>query len=172
MSARDNFLVHFLRHEADLKAFIGSVVRNPHLRADVFQEVALTLWQQIDSYDATRSFGAWARGIAAKKVLQMRERDARFPTAFAPQTIQAVLEAYDRTERDGPDRLAALSECVRQLPERAQRLLALRYEENLSGEEIVQHLGGSLDALYQTLSRIRHRLEECIRRRLAPEEVP
>src|SRR4051812_6368491 len=63
MSARDDFMHHFLRHQADIKAFIGAVVLDEHLRADLFQEVALTLWQQIDAFDPSRSFGAWARGI-------------------------------------------------------------------------------------------------------------
>src|SRR5262249_40782472 len=61
----------------------------------VFQEVALTLWRQIDSYQPERPFGAWARGIAARKVLQLREKSARFPVAFDPETIEAVLAAYD-----------------------------------------------------------------------------
>ena len=61
MSTRDDFLEHFLRHEADLKAFIGSLVPDSHLRADVFQDVALTLWQQIDSYDPARATGPQAQ---------------------------------------------------------------------------------------------------------------
>jgi RNA polymerase sigma-70 factor (ECF subfamily) len=170
MSSRDDFMQHFLRHEGDLKAFIGSLVPDPHLRADVFQEVALTLWQQIDSYDATRSFGAWARGVAANKVLQWRQRWARFPIAFAPQTIQAVLDAYERTEVDPLDRAEALRQCLRLLPEKSRRLLALRYEENLPCDQIALRLAGSLEAIYQSLSRLRGRLEECIRRRLSLQE--
>jgi RNA polymerase sigma-70 factor (ECF subfamily) len=170
MSSRDDFMQHFLRHEADLKAFIGSLVLDAHLRADVFQEVALTLWQQIDHYDPARSFGAWARGIAANKVLQMRQRSARFPIAFAPETIRAVLDAFERTEEDAADRADALRECIRLLPEKSRHLLALRYEENLPGEEIARRVSGSLEAIYQSLSRIRARLQECIRRRLALQE--
>jgi RNA polymerase sigma-70 factor (ECF subfamily) len=170
MNTRDDFLEHFLHVEADLKAFIGSLVLDSHLRADVFQEVALTLWQQIDNYDPTRSFGAWARGIAANKVLQMRQRSARFPIAFAPETIQAVLDAYERTEADSADRADALRQCLRLLPQKSRELLRLRYEENLACAEIARRLAGSVEAIYQSLCRIRGRLEECIRRRLALEE--
>ncbi len=170
MNPRDDFLEHFLHHEADLKAFIGSLVPDSHLRADVFQEVALTLWQQFDHYDRARSFGAWARGIAANKVLQMRQRSARFPIAFAPETIQAVLDAYERTECDSIDRADALRQCLRLLPPKSRELLALRYEHNLPCAEIARRLAGSLEAIYQSLSRIRGRLEECIRRRLSLQE--
>jgi RNA polymerase sigma-70 factor (ECF subfamily) len=170
VSNRDDFLVYFLRHEGDLKAFIGSLVLDAHLRADVFQEVALALWRQFDSYDPARPFGAWARGIAAKKVLQMREKSARVPIAFEPATIEAVLLAYDRSEAEGLDRTEALRACVGRLPEKSRRLLALRYEEGLAGEEIARRLGASVDSVYQNLSRIRGRLEECIRRRLGLPE--
>lgn len=166
MNKHDDFLLLFLRVEADLKAFIGSLVLDPHLRADVFQEVALALWRQIDSYQPDRPFGAWARGIAAKKVLQLREKSARLPVAFAPETIEAVLAAYDRTE-DGADRADALRECVARLPEKSRQLLSMRYEQNLACDEIARAWGASVDAVYQNLSRVRGRLEECIRRRLA-----
>jgi RNA polymerase sigma-70 factor (ECF subfamily) len=169
-TTHDDFLLLFLRCESDLKAFIGSLVLDPHQRADVFQEVGLALWRQIDSYDPARPFGAWARGIAAKKVLQLREKSARLPIAFAPETIDAILQAYDRTEADSADRADALRQCVERLPEKSRQLLARRYEDNLSCDAIARELGASVEAVYQNLSRIRGRLEECIRRRLGLPE--
>ena len=163
-------LLDTINDPAVIERLAAALDSDTHLRADVFQEVSLTLWQLIDSYDPSRSFGAWARGIAAKKILQLRERSARFPIAFSPDTIQAVVAAYDRTESEaaaGSDRTEALRQCVGSLPDRSRQLLVLRYEEDLSGEQIAQRLGGSVDAIYQTLSRLRARLEECIRRRLA-----
>lgn len=169
MAGHDEFLKLFLMHQADLKAFIGSLVLDPHAREDVFQEVALTLWKQFDNYDPRRSFGAWARGIAAKKVLQQRDLKVRLPVVFAPETIQAVLDAFDRSEEEASLRAEALRECVKRLPEKSRHLLVLRYEENLRNDEIARRVNSTLDAVYQALSRIRGRLEECIRQRLAVE---
>lgn len=64
MADRDAFLMLLLRNEAELRAFTGSLVRDRETREDIFQEVALALWQQADRYDPQRPFGAWARGIA------------------------------------------------------------------------------------------------------------
>jgi RNA polymerase sigma-70 factor (ECF subfamily) len=169
MDNREEFLRLLLRHEPDVKAFIGSLVRDSHLRNDIFQEVALELWRQIDSYDPSRSFGAWARGFAARKILQQRSRQARFPLAFSPETIQAVLQAYDRTEDEVPDRADALRQCLEELPDHSRQLLAMRYERNLKAEEICRQTGRTVEAVYQALSRIRGKLEDCIRRRLAVE---
>ena len=167
MADRDAFLMLLLRNEGDLRAFIASLVRDHATREDVFQDVALTLWQQADRYDPERPFGAWARGVAANKILQRRHQDKRFPVAFPPETIMAVLDAFDRTEAEAPSRLDALRACLQQLPERARQLLALRYEQGLTVKEVAERTSRTLDAAYQALCSVRAALEECIRRRLA-----
>ncbi|MBL7224101.1 MAG: sigma-70 family RNA polymerase sigma factor [Candidatus Brocadiae bacterium] len=167
MVDRDTFLALLLRHEVEIKAFVASLVRDPHTRDDVFQEVALTLWQQPDRYDPTRPFGAWARGIAARKVLQRRDRDRRFPLAFPPETIEAMASAFERTEGAEASWLAALRECLKKLPQKAQRLLKLRYEEGLHGNEIGRQTHQTRGAVYQAMWRARAALEQCIRRRLS-----
>ena len=53
------FLKRFLEHKDDLRAFIGAVVRNVALGGDVFQEVALTLWNRFNKCDTQRPFEAW-----------------------------------------------------------------------------------------------------------------
>ena len=170
MDRHEQFLRLFLQHQADVRAFIGSVVRDPHARDDVFQEVALVCWRDFDRYDASRSFGAWARGVAANKVKQWWERSRRGPVAFSPQTVDAILDAFNRTESDVSPRLDALRACLEELPQKARRLLTYRYQLSLRPAEIARRLEATRDAVYKALARIRVRLEDCIRRRLALEE--
>ena len=167
MPDRDAFVVLILKQERDLRAFIGSLVLDREIREDVFQECALTLWREFGKYDEEKSFGAWARGVAANLILQRRHRDQRFPVAFSPETIQAVLDAYDRTDETVAPRAEALAQCVEELPEKSRHLLTLRYERSLPVAEVACETEHTIDAVYQALSRIRMSLEECIRRRLA-----
>ena len=167
MVDRDTFLVLLLRHEVEINAFVASLVRDPHARDDVFQEVALILWQQLERYDPSRPFGAWARGIAARKVLQRRDRDRRFPLAFPPETVEAMATAFERTEGAESSWLAALHECLKKLPQKARQLLKLRYEDGLPGDEIGRRTGQARGAVYQALWRARAALERCIRRQLS-----
>lgn len=162
----DEFLKLLLRHEHDLRAFIGSLVLDRHVRDDVYQEVALTLWDRKEDFDRTHSFGAWARGIAAKKMLKHRERDARFPLLLGADAIEAIAQAYDRTETEvfGAE---ALQECLDQIPAKSRDLLELRYAKNWKADAIAAQTAATVDAVYQALSRLRSRLEECIRQRLA-----
>ena len=84
MDRHEQFLRLFLTHQADVRAFIGSLVRDAHAREDLFQEAALVCWRDFGRYDPARSFGAWARGIAANKVKQWWARAKRGPAAFPP----------------------------------------------------------------------------------------
>ncbi len=166
MSRHDEFLPLFLAHQGDLRAFIGALIRDAQTREDIFQNVALTLWETFDRFDRERSFGAWARGIAARKVLHEHRGNARFPLVFPPEAIQKVLEAYDRTEAPEGPRRVALRECLDRLPDRTKEVLNLRYDQGLSGAGIAVRLSSSEDAVHQTLSRARVSLADCIRRRL------
>jgi len=142
------FLELFLAHESELRAFIGAVVRDPQAREDVFQEVARTLWKTFGRYDETRSFGAWARGIAANKVLEEHRRRTRSPLSFAPEVVEAIRDAYDATEQRPGAREEGLRLCVQRLPEKSRALLAMRYGEGLKCTTIARRLGQSVDAIY------------------------
>jgi RNA polymerase sigma-70 factor (ECF subfamily) len=166
MNGQEDFLKLFLRHEGDLRAFIGSLVRDRHAREDVFQEVALTLWQEFTRFDPTRSFGAWARGVAANKIMRRWEKDKRFPMPFPPEAVLAVLDAYDRTEKTAAPGADALEECLGHLPDKSRKLLALRYEQSLRLEAIAETVQSTLEAVQKALSRIRMRLADCVRERM------
>jgi RNA polymerase sigma-70 factor (ECF subfamily) len=170
MDRRDEFLTLFLRHQVELRAFIGSLLRDRHARDDVFQEVALILWHEFEQYDPTRSFGAWARGVAANKVMHRWRQDARSPAPMPPDVVQALLDAYERTEAADAPHAEALRKCVAELPAESRHLLKLRYEESLKLGEIAERVSNTLDAVHKTLSRLRERLQRCIERRLAAEK--
>jgi DNA-directed RNA polymerase specialized sigma24 family protein len=46
-----------------------------------------------------------------------------------PEAIEAVLNAFDRTDRGSTDREDALKQCLKRLPDRLRSILALRYGE-------------------------------------------
>ena len=164
------FLKLFLAQERDLRGFIGSLVRDSQAREDIFQETALSLWKSYSDFDPTRPFGAWARGIAGNKIKQSWRADARRPLSLPPEAVDAVCEAYDRSDSgDTAGREAALRICLEKLPERARQALTLKYENGQSAGVIATRLGSSVDAVHQLLSRLRTSLAECVKRQLSHE---
>ena len=169
MANQEEFLETFLKHEGNLRAFVAAVVKNCEDREDVFQETALALWQTYDQYDPQRPFGAWARGVAAKKVLQCRTRSGRVPTPFSPETIGVIVDALERRESRQPPwpaALDALERCAKLLPDRAREILGLRYREGWSVGRIAEHFGSTPAALTMSFTRIRARLQDCVERLL------
>jgi RNA polymerase sigma-70 factor (ECF subfamily) len=166
MDRRAEFLPLFLRHQVELRAFIGSLLRDRHARDDVFQEVALILWNEFENYDRARPFGAWARGVAAHKVMHRWRQDARNPAPMPPEVVKALLDAYDRTEAAEAPHAEALRQCVAALPPESRHLLKLRYEESLKLGEIADRVSNTLDGVHKALSRLRERLQRCVERRL------
>src|SRR5262249_7382700 len=123
MDEQEEYLKLLFSFELEIRAFIRSVVHGAHDCDDTFQEVALTLWKEFARYDRSRSFGAWARGIAAIKLLQRRDQTRRFPLVLSPEAIQAVSQAFDRSEEAASREAEALEHCLDQLPEKSRKLL-------------------------------------------------
>lgn len=166
--SHDQFLPRFLAVQADLRAFIGAAVRDVVTREDVFQEVAMILWKKFELYDPARPFGAWARGIAIRKIMEDRRLREKLPQSCTAETLEALAHGFDADEAEAPwkDREKALHRCLEQLPERSARLIRERYHQNHSIERMSTEQGLSADAIYQTLSRLRRQLRDCVERRL------
>jgi RNA polymerase sigma-70 factor, ECF subfamily len=160
------FLELFLQAEPNLRAFVGSLVRDRQARDDVFQEVALILWNKFGEYANDRSFGAWARGIAVNKVRQHWERTSRSPAPFSPRAMQAVSDAFAKLERRSPAAFDALEECLQSVPAKSRRLLQMRYVESRSIEDISAFAGVAVAAAYKVLARLRGRLRGCVEQRM------
>jgi RNA polymerase sigma-70 factor (ECF subfamily) len=166
-SARQaEFLPVFLAHQVEIQAFIGALVRDGQARKDIFQDVSLILWKQFAEFDHSRSFAAWACGIAANKIKQHWAAHRRAPGALPDDVVAPVLEAFAQTEDVASARKEALFTCLEAVPDHARSLLRLRYEESLPLEEIAARLSRSLAATQKALSRLRQHLQECIERRL------
>ena len=165
----ERFLTQFLSVQGDLRAFIGAVVRDPSLEEDLFQEIALTLWKLFDRYDTSRSFGAWARGVAATKIKEDRRLRARAPQAYPDEVIEAVARGFtidDEENNAWNERENALRDCLAGLPDNARRLITERYGQDETVDNIASGFCLSTEAVYQALSRVRKQLRECIQKRI------
>jgi RNA polymerase sigma-70 factor (ECF subfamily) len=111
MDRHEKFISLMMRHQADLRAFLSSAVWDRHLCEDLMQEVALVLWRKFDAYDESRSFGAWARGIALNLLKQSLTEGGRRGVALSEEALQAVSRAYEEAPEFGPERQEALRAC-------------------------------------------------------------
>lgn len=173
MVSHEQFLPLFLPVESDLRAFIGAMVRDPVTREDVFQEVAMILWKSFERYDPARSFGAWARGVAAHKIMEDRRLRARLPECCNSETLEALSRGFAKDEAEAmwEDREKALSHCLELLPKRTATMITERYDQRRPVEAIAREAEITVPALYQIFSRVRRQLRQCVQRRLGLTET-
>ena len=162
----DAFLTHLSGSENTLRAFIAGALAAVDERADFFQEVVLILWRNFDRYDAARPFTPWAMGVAVRRMKEEYRRRQRRPGLLAAEQLERLANTLTATDSTAADEEDALAECLAALPENAARLVQRRYFDRISIESLGSETGQSTSALYQTLSRLRRRLADCIRQRL------
>jgi RNA polymerase sigma-70 factor (ECF subfamily) len=174
MEGRQVFEI-LVRENADmLSAYLRSVVRDPAVADDLFQETMLTAWRKLDEFDRARPFGPWLRGIAAKLVLAQRRKAAAgviFCDELTLEQIDRRLQRLSAAKGDTwEEKLEGLRSCVEQLPEPYREAVRLRYGEGLSPAGVVERLRISWEAQKKRLQRARALLLECLERKLALAE--
>ncbi|TWT97335.1 RNA polymerase sigma factor [Neorhodopirellula pilleata] len=131
---------------------------------EVFQRTCMILWQKFDQFDG-ENFGAWACRIAHFEMLKFR--DSRIQTRILHDETIEFLAIAALPIADGlSERRAALTQCLKKLPDGDHQLIQQRYYDGLSVQEISDRLGRSTHAVYRELSRIHGLLSRCIERSL------
>ena len=165
-SRHDAFLTLLSGSERTLRAFIAGALAAADERSDFFQEVVLILWRNFDRYDVARPFTPWAIGVAMRRMKEEYRRMQRRPGLLAAEQLERLANTLTATDSTANDDEEALAECLAALPENAARLIQRRYYESATIEALETETGQTAAALYQTLSRLRRRLADCIRLRL------
>jgi RNA polymerase sigma-70 factor (ECF subfamily) len=166
----DDELVNLLlRYKSQIFGFIFCMVQNLADAEDVFQQAAITMWTKFDELDREVPFLAWALNIARFKALSFlksRSRDCG-GLSFSEDLInQLAAREVSRTELQ-ESRLQALRSCRAKLSESDQTLLAMCYGGADTIREAAKRLGRPDGSVYDSLSRIRRALFDCIQRTLA-----
>jgi RNA polymerase sigma-70 factor (ECF subfamily) len=161
------------RHHSQLYAYIFAVVKNRDDAEDLFQSVCLVLWRKFASFTPDSSFFAWARQTAKLVLCSFLRHKKNMSQSASEELLDALAETVSGTQGDGVERsLAALRHCRTKLSEGDERLLQLRYDEDLGVGEIADRLQRLTPNVSRSLNRIRHWLSECVRIELARQEHP
>lgn len=168
---RTAFQLHVVEHHVQLRAFVRSLGVDPDWVDDIAQEAFLTAYREWNSFDPSRDFGKWLRGIAANIVRNELRKDARRQRILRSELVELLLERHgEREEAPDPVTIEAVRECLGKLPPRNHELVQARYRDGQSAPALAVRFRLSADNVRQLLVRIRSQIKECVERRLA--EVP
>jgi RNA polymerase sigma-70 factor (ECF subfamily) len=167
----DSIVQVLLRERLRVTALASAVTRDVHAADDIFQEVVLAALESRAQFRGPDHVLAWALRAARHRAVDCARRKRLH---LLPDEILEALEARWADPLGGAysDRGEALHGCLGQLTASARELLQMRYAEGLTAVEVAARLCRTVDAVYQTLSRIHRALRECVERALTGHEPP
>ena len=165
----DEFLRLYTTYQRNVYAYVSTLLPNAADIDDVLQETSIVLWKKFSNYRPDSDFGRWACGVAHYEVLRFRRQKPQL-LPLDDQVLE-LIASQQLTMRDelGASR-EALAHCVEALPADDQRLLDLCYAQDTKSKDIAEQLNRPVNSVYQSLSRIRRVLHDCVLRRLAAED--
>jgi RNA polymerase sigma-70 factor (ECF subfamily) len=169
-ASAEEFVRLFTRSQFRVLRFIHTLLPNLTEAEDVLQETSVILWKKWPQFERDRDFVKWACGIARLEVfrlLRQRKRNASYLSDAVLNQIAdlATAEACDNARFEAGE--SALELCLQRLNESDRRLLKLRYQHDKTVQEIAEECGRPKSTVHDVLSRLRTRLLNCVRRRLA-----
>jgi RNA polymerase sigma-70 factor (ECF subfamily) len=163
-----DFAERLRAHQVQVFGYIYSLVRNFDDADDLFQQTSLAMWNKFDQFDTSRSFVAWACGVARFEVSNFLRARSRQRLSFSDDLSLLLIDAQESLERDrAEDRREALAGCLKKLKHGDQRLVEACYGEESRVPEVAQSWGRSSQSIHNSLKRIRRTLFECVRRSLS-----
>ncbi|MCX7804459.1 MAG: sigma-70 family RNA polymerase sigma factor [Planctomycetota bacterium] len=151
-------------HEADVLNFVLRMVGNQDDAEEIAQEAFLRLYESLGKVEVeTESYLAWVYRVARNLVIdhQRKRREA----AMEEERIELTAdEGAERPEDVYEHRTTALMvrEALQDLPENYRECLVLRFQSELSYEQIAQVVGVPVSTIETRL----HRAKRMLRARL------
>jgi RNA polymerase sigma-70 factor (ECF subfamily) len=163
---QDTALQLLLGRRAMLIGYIKSIVRDPHLAEDVFQNVALLVVRKREAIPSAEAFPGWARRAARFEALAALRKRSRAPKPMGEEVLDVLDEQWSADETPDEERARALRGCLEKLSPKSRELVRARYAEGVDGKALAHRLGKPANTIYVALSRIHRKLAECVRARL------
>jgi len=176
------------RYSSRLYRLAFGITRNARDAEEVLQDVFLTVFRKIGSFEQRAKLGTWLYRVATNTALNKRRGLAATVEVALDDLLPTYLDdghrAGDRSflltdwsetpeeELLAGEGRAALDWALAMLPDGYRAVLVLRDVDGLSTEEAADALGESVSSMKSRLHRARMALREIITRSLAPKYAP
>lgn len=175
--ARRVFDVLVREHAAMLVTYLCGMTRSRAEAEDIAQEAFVKAFRRFDQFgDRGTNFAAWLRRIARNTFINRYHRAGRRTVVVEPGVFEGMEDVFAAADEYGQgdtwtERLAALRECLSDLPERLHAVCRLHYYEGRKAKDVAAGLGVKLNAVLKRLERARGALRACIERKLGVSEA-
>ncbi|NQZ68176.1 MAG: sigma-70 family RNA polymerase sigma factor [Lentisphaeria bacterium] len=165
---RKAFEILVQEHHRRLLGYAFALVSSREVAEDLVQDAFVTAFYKLSTFDASRNFGAWMRGIVRIKFLEWCRKKKEF--AISPAELDLLEEQHhewDNLANEPGDIMNALAHCMKTLPNEMGETVDLYYLKELSGTETAKQLDVQESTIRKRLQRARQKLALCINNRLS-----
>ena len=173
----EQFLRDFTASQRRLFLVILSQVGRPADAEEILQNANLAIWRKAHTFEPGTNFAAWTAKVAHFEVLRWREKKGRDKLRFSDEFVAAVARESESDPTFWDERRRVLNTCLTKLSAKDRDLLKRRYTpaadgSEVPGKDVAAALGRPVNAVYQSLGRIKKVLTECVRRELSAKRAP
>lgn len=163
----ESFIRSFTQSQRGLYLYLLPLLGHPGDADEVLQETNLVIWAKWQQFEEGTNFLAWARAIARLEVFRFRRSRHHKLTLLEEGLLDQVSRRAEVISDEVDLRQEALAECMDKLRPKDRELIRLRYAPGSNGDKVAKKLGRPANSVYQSLSRIRRVLLECVQHRIA-----
>jgi len=158
----DLYVERFVAVQAKVFCYIATLLPNRSDAEDLFQQVALLLWQQRQQYDPARDFLPWALGIAHNEVRNFFRKKSRRGLHLSDGILDKLSETRHAAASRLESLLGRLEDCLARLTDEQRELVEACYLSDAPIKAIAAERNVDPAAFYKRLDRIRWILMDCI----------
>jgi RNA polymerase sigma-70 factor (ECF subfamily) len=137
---------------------------------DIAQEAFLTAYRQWETFDQSRDFGKWIRGIAFNIIRNETRKDARRKRILHTDITWMLLKRFEESPKKSElVSVDSIRECLDELAPMSRTLIQGRYQNEETSSELAERLGLSATNVRQILMRARRHIRKCIELRVLQE---
>jgi RNA polymerase sigma-70 factor, ECF subfamily len=141
-----------LRYERSVRSVTWAFLHDSHACDDATQETFVSAYQSLARLRETDKFGPWLMQIA-------RRTSQKIACQTSSQRFQgAAIDDVAGAPRETPGRTRDLLEFIERLPENERLVIAMRYFDGHTSQEIAEATGKPLGTVTKQLSRAYERL--------------
>ena len=162
---QESFAALAREHHRELLVYARVLTRETHQSRDIVQDSLVAAWENQDSFDVTRDFGTWVRGIIRNKWRETMRRNTKQIALEddALESMEAEMLTWQELRQDGgPGVFVKLEDCVRKLPQTLLGVVQEFYYEGCSTDEAAEKLEVGGATVRKRLERAREALRQCL----------
>ncbi|MEO0414939.1 MAG: sigma-70 family RNA polymerase sigma factor [Verrucomicrobiota bacterium] len=155
-------------HHRELLVYARALTGEENTSRDLVQDAFIVAFQKVNTFDITRDFPTWMRGIVRNKWREWLRKNKRYQLTDNDVAIIDADIAHWQSEKANSNSSVfhALESCLERLPENLHDTVRSFYYDGRSGDEAAEHLGVASAAIRKRLQRARTLLKDCVENKL------